>query len=198
MIEVDNLLPPVFLNEIKSILHGDKFPWFYYESVGSNDEDVDIPKHPQSIRIPGFVHILVYTGDNGPIVNSECWETVKPISYFISDRCNMDFKNIVRCKVNMTTPIPRRDFDKDNFSIPHIDHRGINNTTAIFYVDDSDGDTVIFNEVYDGSIPESVTVKDRVKPKSNKLIVFDGNMYHAGSLPLDYKSRITINFNFEV
>ena len=198
MIEVGNLLPDNFLKEVKSILYGDKFPWFYYESVGSNDDEENIPKHPQSRRVPGFVHILVYTEDKGVVVNSECWEIIKPISYFIADKCNIDFKDIIRCKVNMTTPLPDKDFNKDNFSIPHVDHREINNKTAIFYVDDSDGDTVIFNEIYNGSIPESVTIKEKIVPKSNKVIVFDGNVYHAGSLPLNNKSRMTINFNLEI
>ena len=59
---------------------------------------------------------------------------------------------------------------------------------AIYYVNDSDGDTVIFNETNKdysedfGVMKENkFTVKQRITPEKGKVVVFPGHYYHASS-----------------
>ena len=61
----------------------------------------------------------------------------------------------------------------------------IPNITCIFYVNDSDGDTVL----YEKGMARSV------EPKANRLLMFDGDIAHTGHSPSKHKNRVLINTN---
>jgi hypothetical protein len=72
-------------------------------------------------------------------------------------------------------------------------------------VNDSDGDTFIFNETYDEvSLERSVdftrdgkfTTARRISPKKGRMIGFDGKHYHASMHPVQSSHRIAIAFSF--
>ena len=65
--------------------------------------------------------------------------------------------------------------------------------TGIYYVNDSDGDTFIFNEKKSHS--GEVTLKQRISPKKGSLVLFDANHLHAGNNPIDNYSRVVVNIN---
>ena len=58
----------------------------------------------------------------------------------------------------------------------------------IYFVNESDGDTFIF----DGT-PPSLTIKQRITPEANSVLIFDGDVYHASSNPIKSDKRIVIN-----
>jgi hypothetical protein len=68
--------------------------------------------------------------------------------------------------------------------------------TAIYYVNDNDGDTYIFNEKYEQRTYKELTVKKVVSPKKGRMVLFKGNHLHSGNYPIQDKPRIVINFNF--
>ena len=76
---------------------------------------------------------------------------------------------------------------KTGYNRPHIDF-DIPHTTALYYVNDSDGETIFFDE--------NGTITDKIKPEKNKLIIFDGSKMHASSSPTYATNRIVINFNY--
>ena len=72
----------------------------------------------------------------------------------------------------------------------------------IYYVNDSDGDSVFFKERYkpkDGP-PKlkdtDVTECFRYTPKKGTGILFDGHQYHSGNSPKNSLYRTIINFDF--
>jgi hypothetical protein len=68
----------------------------------------------------------------------------------------------------------------------------------VYYVNDSDGDTFLFNEFYEsGKVPELFTLYNRVSPKKNRLVIFESNRYHASSNPKLNQDRFIINFVLE-
>jgi hypothetical protein len=82
--------------------------------------------------------------------------------------------------------------------LPHVDildpHK-----VLLYYVNDSDGDTFMFNEKYtpgDEEVPLDYTLNQRVTPKKNRAIVFDGLTYHNSSKPVKNTSRYVINIDF--
>jgi len=77
---------------------------------------------------------------------------------------------------------------KNKYHTPHHDRNGPH-WTAIYYVNDSDGDTFFFDER--GKIIE------RVSPEKGKVIVFPGETFHAGSSPIKTAVRSVINMNAE-
>ena len=66
---------------------------------------------------------------------------------------------------------------------------------GILYMNDSDGDTVIYKETeenLDGNY-ESIY---SLSPKKNRLLLFDGSYYHTGHAPSGHNNRILLNFNY--
>jgi hypothetical protein len=78
--------------------------------------------------------------------------------------------------------------------------------TFVYYVDDSDGDTVIFNKRYESTSQPTTLTKNEPDlkaiftstPKKGEGIYFDGLQYHSGNSPVNYKSRCIINFDFKI
>ena len=70
--------------------------------------------------------------------------------------------------------------------------------TSIFYVNDSDGNTVIYNQKWnpEQGINQELTVMEEIEPVGNRLICFDGLHIHTGHNPMKHSNRILINTNF--
>ena len=90
---------------------------------------------------------------------------------------------------------------------PHTDYQD-DHYSAIYYLNDSDGDTFLFKEYDDpnsGTMQQrweksqsikNFTIQESVTPKKNKLLIFDGHQYHASSHPKESNYRIILNVNF--
>lgn len=172
---------------IEKELTGPYFPWFL--SSGTDHGTADYSLADQNIKPDKltreylqFTHTLLHEG-------KPTWEMSELIiSMFDSfcDSINIKPKSIFRVKANFQTQC---NFSKEEFyNTPHNDALGPH-TVAIYYVNDSDGDTVIFDT--DGSILQTVS------PKQGRFLVFDGQLYHAGRHPIEADKRIVINFNFK-
>ena len=72
--------------------------------------------------------------------------------------------------------------------LPHIDILDKIHIVALYYVCDSDGDTVIYNERITS---EKYTVKQRVTPKQGRIVIFPAFAAHKVSQFYD-KDRYTM------
>ena len=72
--------------------------------------------------------------------------------------------------------------------------------TAIYYLNDSDGDTIIFNEkTMDPFLNgEELSIKKRINNKKGRFVMFNQDYLHAGMLPINSDYRVVINFNFKI
>jgi len=111
------------------------------------------------------------------------WEffdrAVKPEQYGFSAT------NKLRAHITLQWPRP------ETYGIPHNSHvdRPHNHLVALYYMNDSDGDTFFFEG-------ESDKVIHREPVERGKLIVFNGhNKFHASSSP-SKKIRLTLNVNY--
>jgi len=74
--------------------------------------------------------------------------------------------------------------------IPHI--------ACVYYVNDSDGDTIIYNNLYGDNIENVALIENqRVTPKAGRAVFFDGSRYHCSSQPTK-RHRCIINFDLLV
>lgn len=119
---------------------------------------------------------------------------------------SFSFYDLERIKVNFGLRQPL--YPKDSHGPPHVD--GGSKWTMIYYINDSDGDTILFNEnvsffnQYEDSgyidygrlVPKEYTILTRVQPKQGRILLFKGDQYHAGNPPIKNLSRGIINYCF--
>lgn len=79
------------------------------------------------------------------------------------------------------------------YHYPHTDWK-LNDAgmTALYYVNDSDGPTYLFNEFYKDN-PKKLTVYKKIPPKMGRMVVFEATRYHASSSPIKSSTRFVFN-----
>jgi hypothetical protein len=118
---------------------------------------------------------------------------LKPVLWQFEDIFNFDILEVERAKFNILTARP--DTPEGSYNHPHIDTTGTGYVSLLLYLNDSDGDTVIFNEDYiDGQDrPEKLTIEQRISPKQNRAILFDSTRLHASCQPKETSARYIFN-----
>ena len=90
-----------------------------------------------------------------------------------------------------------KDFIGKGVDTPHLD-RTEPHLVFLYYVNDSDGDTVIYNykskSAEDIPFFEDIKELKRVTPKQGRVVVFDGLHWHTAEQPTN-NIRCIINFN---
>jgi hypothetical protein len=121
---------------------------------------------------------------------------VNDINLYTKPLHSLDIKTLFTSRIQLHLPI---NTDKP-YGLPHVD--GVRNfpyTAAVYYVNDSDGDTVFYKEtikeISPNNIPLDMTVYKTVSPKKGRLIVFSGDIYHSSGKPKN-DIRCIINYNF--
>ena len=62
----------------------------------------------------------------------------------------------------------------------------------LYYVCDSDGDTIIYNEKMISE--KGFTVQKKVTPKQGRVVLFDGALYHTAQQP-NHNLRCVVNYD---
>ena len=81
-------------------------------------------------------------------------------------------------------------FEKDFIDDPYASVK--NSVSMIYFVTDSDGDVIIYNEKEKS---KSYTIKKKISPKQGRVILFDGELHHVDEDPNDYLS-CSVNYDF--
>lgn len=193
---IDNLLPQGYANQIEEDLTRYGFPWYYVNDVtyvGKQDGYGDNC---------GFVHVAYDYGVSQP---SDWFPFIKPIVYSIEEATETKIDQLLRIRVGFL--LNSQQISND-FNTPHVDFL-FPHLTACYYVNDSDGDTVLFNNtlenvgenIDDTSVMNYVSSTDfnivsRSTPKKNSLCLFNGLRFHASSKPVAHDKRFVITVNY--
>lgn len=105
----------------------------------------------------------------------------------------MKYREVIRIKLNMVPMAGPESIGK--YQMPHVDS-DMEHKVFLYYVNDADGDTYLFNETFGEGSPESFTVNQRITPEAGKAVVFDGHIFHAPSAPTKSPYRLVINIDF--
>ena len=193
-------------NEIEEIVKSSEFSWFYVDYTSgmskypnSNPKVSSILKkikyHNKDLKFYDYLH---FSHSIYGFVENEIKTTLNSddryltlINDIVSEANikldeNYTSKNFIRSKINFQTHAYETGYNHIN--PPHID-MNLNHYVMLYYVNESDGDTLFFDD--DGKLLKRVT------PKKGRLVYFNGAIYHAGSNPIKYKERIVININLD-
>ena len=174
-----DVLSPEHYAELKEQIDGNQFGWYFL-----NDHNYGLATDDEAINF-GFRHLLI--ADNNS--NSGFSGMVLPIVFAIKDAVGQKLEEIVSVHANMTINIGRQ-----HGGHPHTDCQSVKDTetselySAIYYVDDCDGDTLFFED-------DKKTVFHRQTPVANSMIVFHRTVTHSATLPMVSQKRRIINFN---
>ncbi len=179
---IDNFLNTEDQDYLERLLFIEEhFPWYL-----AHTSNYTIHTYEDGIRensgLPNEkeYHQFVHTFFAEEKSNSPFWKNIEKI--FKSNKY-VSINNFFRVKSNLNVQI--RGATKDTHGVLHRDHFEDNYYTILYYVNDSDGDTLLFNK-------EKNVIKN-IRPKKGRAILFDSNTFHAASPPLNYKFRIIIN-----
>lgn len=184
---IRNIIPQSLQEEIINLTTSNNFAWFFNDAVVINRDHMDN-------MMPGFTHIF-YSNNQ---INSEHCNVVKPLLYFIEQHLDRKIKSIYRMQANLmlNTHVDEKYLDN------HI-HKDVgeddldakdkykNYVTALYYVIDSDGETVLYED-------NKTDIKEQHIPKQGSCLIFDSMNWHRASSPLHYKKRIALNIVLEL
>lgn len=192
----DNLLSQEQHNALVELITSVDFPWYYQPNIAFlTDPKKELDKN--IMQSFGLTH-TVWDVEKGKV--SQALSFVEPIVDNYQKITGTKINNFIRIKINLQTPVPNNNTEKYNGA--HVD-RYTDHNTMIYYPLDSDGDTFVFNELFDINNPSthptsiSPTIRERISPKQNRLYVLDNGLrYHSSSNPINYSKRYSININF--
>ena len=200
---VENVIPLSFQDAVISRLQGENyFPWYTLHRIGHPQAFPrgTAPNYPDK-NITDDVGLYHMVFDHEP--KSSHFDFFRMILEFFSEKTDVKIGKLLRIRLRYTHP--GKNHDETKYAAPHVDFSMADPySTLVYYVEDSDGDTILFDKMYsqtDGpynplfedQLPELL----RVTPKKGVGIFFNGHRYHAGNFPINYSTRIVINFDFE-
>lgn len=186
---IDNLLPLSYSTAIEqdSLNY---IQYFWNERTVENMEYND-----ENIYDFGQLTCPIYHSDCPNFKFGDYFLFLRPMSLIIQDKLSeIEIKRYLRVKFNLLHKVDTK-YEK-MYNTPHPDDSETDTSfSMIYYVNDSDGDTVLFNEFYDKhTAPPPLTVCKRIQPKKNRLVIFESKRYHASSNPILNKNRTILNF----
>jgi len=186
IIEKKNIIRKELVKSIENITSSETFPWGLYK------EHYDLNKHLYT-GIESKLNKKYNSQDTYQLVHVAYKDKQKiktvyfPFFYELFEEIVQKVikkdVQLLRLKVNLLFKK-----DKPSINIFHLDDsKDKDYKTIIYYINDSDGDTVIYNK---GKLK-------RISPKAGKVLLLDGDLYHASSNPNKYDIRKVININFK-
>ena len=191
---LDNLVPVSIQNRFIERLTSENFSWYYFNNIIYGHDNKKII-NPNITKTFAFVHTLF--DEHG--INSDDYDLFSTILNFFVVREKVKIKDMIRVRIRKTFRIKNHSIEK--YNVPHIDVKDhLPYKTLLYYVDNSDGDTVFFkNKLTENTYLDAEAEEyKRISPKKGRAIYFDGDIYHSGNCPVDYNERTIINFDFKI
>jgi hypothetical protein len=191
IIEIEDVIPKLYQDQIEAETTSNRMVWHFLQESGR--------RAAVETNYSGFFN-TIFHADDRMLAPSPMVALLMPLLYIFCDKAKIPLNTLLRIRIGL---FPRTMIDVAHHN-PHVDFY-IPHNVGIYYVNDADGDTSIFNETFvQVSFDDSVgytkegkfTLARRISPKKGKMIGFDGKNYHASMHPMKSPGRIAIAFSF--
>mgnify|MGYP003149380585 CR=1 FL=1 len=169
---IDNALNSSSLSLVKDCMESWNFPWYFLSNSSTPEE---------KMVNEGINYSFHHTVFDLKGKNSSFYDMSNMVGLVMKDLFKLNHYEIVRLRWGMTTSI-----GKIHRNDPHVDF-DTTHKVILFYLQDSDGETYFYNDKHE--------VIDSVIPKENRAVLFDGDLLHSSSKPINYSRRIVLNIN---
>ena len=176
----DDIIDKQSQKQIQHILF-DKVRWQFV---------ADVTKPDNKQQRPGFSYYFITDKTN-------VFDYHKDVLKIIDAACqkiNFKRQDCLQGRSFLQLPLNLKD---RNIDAPHVD-ADLEHLVVLYYVNDSDGDTVIYENTFKGydKVPHfnELKEKQRVTPKAGRVVIFNGKHWHTSCQP-EHKVRCIINYN---
>ena len=172
---IDDVLPVALADSLDRMCTWD-YRWHYLRDTTGKGYDKNMDE-----RFPSLVSTVYDLASN--IIIKDDFYRLESTIWILADVAGLNYDNLTRARLGMYLPI--------NHGYPHhTPHRDQQypHTVLLYYVCGHDGDTFFFDNKKE--------IIDRVSPKKNRLVIFDGSTRHASSNPTK-GHRISLNLNYK-
>ena len=193
----DDIIEKPYQELIKeTLLGGDKpptidvveepFPWYYISDITDADHEASFQGRF------GFTHSYV-TPEEGIV--SQFHNLFLGLIQNSCKKLKIKEIDVLNGRSFLQTPT---NIPKDDVDSPHVDLI-VPHFVMLYYVNDSDGDTLIYNEKtkFAACYPDSemkFTLKKKVSPKQGRVVLFDGMHWHTAQQP-NHNLRCIVNYD---
>ena len=189
IVVIDDAISPKFQDMIENITFN-RIQWQFVQDVTYANNDL---KDKSIDKRPAFVHLMCSDGN----VMSEYMMLYETLIYEACNKAGIQFDGIMKGRSFLQLPLNTNHSVVDPL---HID-LGTPHLSFIYYVKDSDGDTLFVNKKFGPNVDDSLVYKiedydiiKRVTPKKGRVAIFDGWQYHTAEQPKN-NVRCIANFN---
>jgi|TARA_B110000259_G_C13848311_1_gene335684 hypothetical protein len=187
---IENFVPSNMSNTIKDKLLASNH-WEYMDcTININKDSIDLAD--SNIRNTHQFMQLAY-GENGPC-SYVYSELAKPVLWMLEAKTGLNITSVQRIKANLLTP---NGSTVEHYNPPHIDHTSDQYLSMVYYVNDSDGDTRIFDHTFNDGCYDMKMICSNT-PKQGNAIIFPSTRFHCSSNPIDTSARVVLNMVFTV
>jgi hypothetical protein len=132
------------------------------------------------------------------ICNGEPQSPLAPACFYLCDQLASKLGITVltydRIKINLQFQNSKF---KEKYNPPHIDSSIPNHISIVYYIEDSDGDTILFDKCIPNE-PLNLTPILKNPPVQGNALVFPSKQFHSSSVPVNHSTRFIINMVLEV
>lgn len=200
----DNIIPEPTQERFHKFISQPLFDWNdfnHIKTAGVYGSMESSPKCDEFTVLPSDALIrLIYANDgrNSQILNETSYWLAMSVLDEYAKRNNVIITEIQRMKINNQTKSMWPQWNEENCCNEiHYDNAIPGNRTLVYYINDSDGDTILFDTKYEGTNKEyNMKPLIKVQPRKGRAVVFDTSRFHAPQNPTYTPRRYLLNINF--
>jgi hypothetical protein len=192
IITLDDIVDQETQDLIEETLLGSETDWHFARAGAYKKELFPEVSDKQRKSIFTFNHIIF----NDSKIQDYNFNLYYKVITAIASHLQFDIQSVTNIRAQLQLPLNR----PMGRGIPHVDkHDDKPYKVCLYYVNDVDGDTVLYKQTTKNSTPEEIKQGKideltRITPKKGRAIIFDGDVYHRASRPTT-DLRCVINYN---
>lgn len=192
---IDDVIPKEKQDYIEKTMFSQNLFWTFFEDVAlSKEETAALGINKKTPAIACYIK-----QESPPYMFNRLYYQVEFIPRVAAEKIGRTLNTIIDARSFLMFPLHnkvRKEYDNI-----HVD-RNDDHWVCLYYVNNSDGDTVLFKQRVNEEIKSIDDYKEgnfeplkRVTPKKGRAVVFKGNRYHSSTAPTE-GVRCILNFDF--
>lgn len=185
---IDDVISKEYQDYLEQLLLDSKdLPWFLNKNLNDHDQTDN--------SLPGLAIQSISDGEDHGMLAL----IFRSLAYSLAEKLDISIKQIINARTFLQ--LPGGNLSETTEKEYHVDYAKPHRV-LLYYVNDSDGDTVILKQKYPFSHNRisGLThgeILHQVSPKKGRVVMFDGSHFHSSTIP-SKKLRCVINIDVAI